>query len=131
MGTECIDYIIADPIVIPKNMQYGYSEKIIYLPNSYQPNMSNRNISNKLLKREEVGLPEDAFIFCSFNQTYKITPEVFEGWMRILKGVKGAILWLFSNNETAIHNLKKEAALHGVDSERLFFASFMPVEERS
>ena len=129
MGAEYMDYIIADPILIPDDKREHYSEKIAYLPNSYQVNVKERLISDKSLSRKEVGLPDNAFVFCSFNNNYKITPETFDRWMRILQLVEGSILWIFKSNETAVENLKKEAELRGIDSSRLVFASFLPVEE--
>jgi predicted O-linked N-acetylglucosamine transferase (SPINDLY family) len=76
-----------------------------------------------------VGLPEDAFVFCSFNNNYKITPETFDRWMRILQAVEGSVLWIFKNNESAVGNLKKEAELRGMNSGRLVFASLIPLGE--
>ena len=129
IGAAFMDYIIADSILIPEDKRKYYSEKIAYLPDSYQANIKKRQLSEKALTRKEVGLPKDAFVFCSFNNNYKITPSTFDSWMRILKSVEGSVLWLFKSNDTAVKNLKKEAESRGVDSERLFFASFIPVEE--
>ena len=129
MGAEYMDYIIADPILIPEDQRGHYSEKIAYLPNSYQVNVKERVISDKLLSRQELGLPDKSFVFCSFNNNYKITPDTFDRWMRILQVVEGSILWVFQSNETAVENLKKEAELRGIDRSRLVFASFLPVEE--
>jgi predicted O-linked N-acetylglucosamine transferase (SPINDLY family) len=129
MGTKCIDYIIADKTLIPKNMQQYYSEKIIYLPNSYQANMAERAISQKEFQRKEMGLPDDAFVFASFNNSWKITPETFDSWMRILLSAKGSVLWLLSTNSIQIKNLSNEAELRGVNGNRLIFASFLPIEE--
>ena len=129
MGADYYDYIVADNILIPADLQNYYSEKIVYLPNSYQVNMQERVISNKTFTREQMGLPEDAFVFCSFNNNYKITPETFDSWMRILKSVKGSVFWIFTNNNTAMHNLKSEAEARGIDSNRLVFSSSIPVEE--
>ncbi|MCX7187061.1 MAG: tetratricopeptide repeat protein [Methylophilales bacterium] len=129
MGAEYIDYIIADPILIPEDKQQYYMEKIVYLPNSYQVNVKEKLISDKALSRKEVGLPDNAFVFCSFNNNYKITPKTFDCWLRILQAVEGSVLWVFNSNETAVENLKKEAELRGIDSSCLVFASLMPVEE--
>ena len=129
MGAAYIDYIIADPILIPDDKREHYSEKIAYLPNSYQVNVKDRLISDKAISRKEVGLPEDAFVFCSFNNNYKITPETFDRWMRILQAVEGSVLWILSSNGAAENNLKKMAELRGVDRSRLVFASFVPVED--
>ena len=129
IGSEYMDYIIADPILIPKDNLEFYSEKVVYIPYSYQVNVKNRVISKRNLSRQDAGLPNEAFVFCSFNNNHKITPSTFDSWMRILKSVEGSVLWLFKSNDIAVKNLKKEAELRGVDSERLFFASFIPVEE--
>ena len=129
MGADYMDYLIADYTLIPEDKRQHYTEKIVYLPNSYQANMKHRVISDKIITRQEMGLPENAFVFCSFNNNYKITPTTFDGWMRILQQVAGSVLWIFKSNETAVENLKKEALLRGVDSNRLIFASYLPVEE--
>ena len=122
MGAEYIDYLIADPTLIPASYQKYFSEKIVYLPNSYQVNDPKRRISDKTFTRAEVGLPEEAFVFCCFNNNYKIVPEVFDCWMRILKQVDGSVLWLFEDNTKAMSNLRKEAEIRGVNPERLVFA---------
>jgi predicted O-linked N-acetylglucosamine transferase (SPINDLY family) len=122
MGTQYIDYIIADPILIPESSQQYYSEKIIYLPDSYQVNDSRRTISEWHCTRAENGLPETAFVFCCFNSVYKITPEIFDIWMRILERVEGSVLWLLEENPWAGDHLRKEAARRGVAPERLIFA---------
>ena len=129
MGAQYIDYIIADPILIAADKRQYYSEKIAYLPNSYQVNVKERLISDKAISRKDVGLPENDFVFCSFNNNYKITPDIFDRWMRILQSVEGSVLWLLKSNDTTIVNLKKEAEFRGVDSSRLVFASFLPIEE--
>ena len=129
MGADYIDYIIADHTLIPEDNKNCYSEKIAYLPNSYQANIKNRSISDKIFTRKEMGLPEDSFIFCSFNNNYKITPTVFDSWMRILNRVENSVLWLFKTNDTAVKHLKREAEVRGVNSRRLVFASRLPVEE--
>jgi len=129
MGSDYIDYIIADHIVIPEKQQEHFSEKIVYLPNSYQANISHRTVSDKIFNRQEMGLPLSAFVFCSFNNNYKITPDIFDSWMRILQAVEGSVLWIFKNNESSAKNLKKEAELRGINESRLIFASLVPVEE--
>jgi protein O-GlcNAc transferase len=126
MGANFIDYIIADPILLPQSHQRDYSEKIVYLPNSYQVNDTKREISEKVFSREEMGLPRDGFVFCSFNNTYKILPEVFDCWMRIMKRVEGSVLWLSENSERATRNLRMEANARGIDPERLVFAKKLP-----
>ena len=129
MGADYIDYIIADHTLIPEGNKNYYTEKIAYLPNSYQANIKNRSISGKTFTRKEMGLPEESFIFCSFNNNYKITPTVFDSWMRILNRVENSVLWLFKSNDTAVKHLKREAEARGVNSRRLVFASRLPVEE--
>jgi predicted O-linked N-acetylglucosamine transferase (SPINDLY family) len=129
MGASFIDYIIADKTLIPAESQQGYSEKIVRLPNSYQPNDTQRKISDRAFTREELGLPDAGFVFCCFNNNYKIFPETFDTWMRILKAVDDSVLWLLEDNATAAANLRKEAEARGVDNRRLIFAERMPLEE--
>jgi predicted O-linked N-acetylglucosamine transferase (SPINDLY family) len=129
MGADYIDYIIADKILISPKLQSCYSEKVIYLPNSYQVNDSKRLISDRKFTRQELGLPLNGFIFCCFNNNYKILPATFEGWMRILKAVEGSILWLFQDNSWAAENLKKEAEKQGITPNRLVFAECLPLPE--
>jgi predicted O-linked N-acetylglucosamine transferase (SPINDLY family) len=127
LGASYIDYLIADPIVIPEiNKQY-YDEKIAYLPNSYQANDACREMADQTLSRAELGLPETGFVFCCFNNNYKITPQVFNVWMTILSEVKGSILWLLADNATAEINLKNQAKAHGISPDRLIFANRMPL----
>ena len=121
MAAEYIDYIIADRTLIPVESQKHYSEKIVYLPNSYLINSSKREIAKKIFTKEEFDLPKERFVFCCFNSSYKITPDTFDGWMRILKAVKGSVLWLLQDNRTTILNLLKEAQVRGIDSNRLIF----------
>lgn len=125
MGARYMDYMLADNTIIPEDFQRFYSEKIVYLP-SYQPNDATRPIAEKRFSRDELGLPETAFVFCCFNHFHKITPAVFDGWMRILKQVEGSVLWLSDGNADAKNNLKKEAALRGIDAARLVFAQRLP-----
>jgi predicted O-linked N-acetylglucosamine transferase (SPINDLY family) len=129
MGADYIDYLIADPTLIPEASQCHYSEKIVYLPDSYQVNDSQRSISAKPCTRAGEGLPESAFVFCCFNHAYKITPAVFDIWMRILGRVEGSVLWLLENNTWAVANLRKEAARRGISPERLVFAKRLPLAE--
>ena len=129
MAAEYMDYLIADKVLIPEQSQGAYSEKIAYLPHSYQVNDRKRVISDKVFTRAELGLPEQGFVFCSFNNNYKILPATFESWMRILKAVEGSVLWLYEDNAAAAEHLKKEAHRQGVDSARIIFATKMPLEE--
>jgi len=129
MGAEYMDYIIADNTLIPKNAHQFYSEKIIYLPGSYQVNDRRRTIANKKFTREELGLPDQGFVFCCFNNNYKILPKTFDSWMRILQAVSGSVLWLFEDNSLATENLKLEASKRGVDPARLIFANRLELPE--
>lgn len=129
LGVDYIDYLIADQTLIPQHSQSHYTEKIVYLPNSYQVNDRTRTISNTLFTREELGLPNHGFVFCCFNNNFKITPETFEGWMRILQQVEGSVLWLFEENAWVAPNLRQVARQHGVDPSRLVFASRMALPE--
>jgi predicted O-linked N-acetylglucosamine transferase (SPINDLY family) len=121
MAADFIDYLIADRTLIPEASRRHYAEKIVYLPDSYQPNDARRSTSDKEFTREELGLPRDGFVFCCFNNNYKITPGTFESWMNILKRVDGSVLWLFEDNPSAAGNLRREAVARGVGGERLLF----------
>jgi len=99
------------------------------MPNSYQVNVSKISVSETSLLRHELGLPNTGFVFCCFNNNYKITPTTFTGWMRILKAVEDSVLWLLGDNNNATKNLKKEAMKFGINEDRLVFATHMPVEE--
>ena len=129
LGADYMDYIIADKTLIPLQSQQSYSEKVVYLPNSYQVNDRKRIISERQFTRQELGLPEDGFVFCCFNNNFKILPATFASWMRILKAVEGSVLWLFRDNSSAAENLKKEAENHGISSARLIFAERQPLSE--
>ena len=99
------------------------------MPHSYQVNVSKRSVSETSLLRHELGLPNTGFVFCCFNNTFKITPPTFAGWIRILKAVEGSVLWLFENNNNTVKNLKKEAIKFGINEDRLIFATYMPLED--
>jgi predicted O-linked N-acetylglucosamine transferase (SPINDLY family) len=129
MGIKYMDYIIADKVVIPEESKIHYIEKLAYLPNSYQANDDLRKISDRKFSKAELGLPEDAFIFACFNNNYKITPTIFDSWMRILSLVQGSVLWLLADNPMAKDNLIKEALARGIDSCRLVFAERLPISE--
>jgi predicted O-linked N-acetylglucosamine transferase (SPINDLY family) len=128
MGADYYDYLLADKTVLPENLQKFYSEKIIYL-SSYQVNDRERIISDKQFTRQELGLPETGFVFCCFNNNYKILPSTFDSWMRILNAVENSVLFLYVDNEQAHANLLNEARLRGVDAARLVFGGRIPVEE--
>ena len=102
-----MDYIIADQHVIPEKHKEFYSEKIVYLPNCYQANDNKKKIGTYNFTRLELGLPEKGFMFCCFNNSYKILPDVFDCWMRILKKVEGSVLWLLEDNASAASKFKK------------------------
>ncbi|MDG4550141.1 MAG: tetratricopeptide repeat protein [Candidatus Contendobacter sp.] len=125
MGAEYIDYIIADSTLIPLESQGYYSEKIVYLPYSYMANDRRRKISDTQFIRQDFDLPETGFVFCCFNNNYKITPAIFEVWMRILKAVDGSVLWLREDSTIASKNLKQEAERCGISAGRLVFAKRM------
>ena len=128
-AADCIDYIIADKILIPNENQKYYSEKIVYLPNTYQPNDTNKIISDKIFTKEELKLPEDNFIFCCFNKNQKINPRIFNMWINILKKVNNSVLWLLEENQTFVNNIKKECDKKNVNSERIIFAKRMNLND--
>ncbi len=123
MGAAYYDYIIADKVLIPDEHKPFFSEKIIYMPQSYQVNDSGRAISEYQFTKSECGLPEQGFIFCCFNNSFKITPVIFDSWCRILKAVDGSVLWLFEDNVWAKNNLLKEAQLREISPDRIIFAN--------
>jgi predicted O-linked N-acetylglucosamine transferase (SPINDLY family) len=129
LGADFIDYLVADPVVIPAEERQYYCEKIIYLPDTYQPNDNTRQIAETSTTRADFNLPEDAFVFCCFNQNYKISPREFDIWMRVLGNVEGSVLWLLNSNVWAVMNLKKEAERRGIDPSRLIFAEKIPHAE--
>ena len=129
IGGDFIDYIIGDHTVIPEEHNEFYSEKIIRLPHTYQPNDITRLISKKDTSRNDFDLPQEAFVFCCFNNTFKITPNEFNIWMSVLSKVDGAVLWLLKTDERAEMNIKSEAKKRGVDPNRLVFANKLPQAE--
>ena len=129
MGSKCYDYIIADKIVIPEENEKYFSEKIIYLPNCYQANQKKIEISGKNLNKKDLGLPEDKFIFACFNNSYKITPPIFQKWMNILKKCDSSVLWLLQDKDLGRKNLWEEAQTQGVDKERIIFAGRVPLRD--
>ena len=129
LGSNNYDYIIADSFIVPQHNQKFYTEKIIYLPHCYQVNDSKKAISSTQYRKKDFGLPDNKFIYCSFNNTYKITPIIFDAWMQILKTVENSVLWLFEENEIAANNLRIEAKKRGVDMNRLIFAERLPLDE--
>jgi len=121
-GPYVMDYIVADNTLISKENEKFFSEKIIYLPNSYQPNDDKKEISKKEISKKDFNLPEDKFIYCSFNRSYKITPKMLNIWVDILKQNENSILWLLADNDLTKSNLKNEITKLGIDVERLIFA---------
>jgi protein O-GlcNAc transferase len=126
MGVDYIDYIIADETVLPREHTAFFAEKAVWLPDSYMASDDKRPLAERTPTRAECGLPDNAFVFCCFNQTYKITPEVFRIWMKVLKAIEGSVLWLSAGNSIAEANLRREAERHGVATERLVFAPILP-----
>lgn len=122
MGAPYIDYLIADDVVVPPEQRDCYAEQVVALPDSFQVNDRQRAIAAHGPTRAEAGLPERGFVFCSFNNHYKITPPVFDVWMRLLQQVEGSVLWLLEGNAATTANLRREAAVRGVAPERLVFA---------
>ena len=129
IGSKYIDYIFCDQTVIPPPSKKFYNEKIIYLPDSYQSNDTKRSISNKIFLRQELSLPNESFVFCCFNNNYKITPNMFDIWTRLLNKVNNSVLWLIEGNAEATLNLKKEFKIRNIDSSRIIFAKRMKLED--
>jgi protein O-GlcNAc transferase len=130
MGASYSDYIIADRWVIPADDRDCYAEKVVYLPECYQPNDRKKAIASREFSRAECGLHENGFVFCCFNNSFKITPDVFDRWMRILRKTDGSVLWLAEDKLSVSANLRSEAKARGIDPERLKFAKRdMPLPE--
>lgn len=128
MGADFVDYLIADRFIIPAEHQVHYTEEVIYLDGCYQPNDCTRSRPDAPARRE-CGLPEDAIVFCSFNQTYKITPKIFDIWCRLLRDVPGSVLWLLASSPEAEGNLKREAQKRDITPDRLVIAPTMSPEK--
>lgn len=129
MGADYMDYLIADNTLVPEEYQCFYSEKIAYMPNCYQPNCLDMNISLEKVSRSQFGLPEQGIVFSSFNDNYKITPSTFASWAHILREVSNSVLWLLASNPTAIKNLKVKMSAMGIDPDRLVFAEKLPIPQ--
>lgn len=127
-GSEAHDYIVADHVLIPAESREHYSEKVAYMPHSYQANCRDRDVAN-FPSRFELGLPEDKFVFCCFNQIYKLTPEVFDLWCQILDQVKDSVIWIWVNHQIARDNLLREAQIRGIGADRFCFTNSLPVAE--
>jgi predicted O-linked N-acetylglucosamine transferase (SPINDLY family) len=126
LGLPFIDYLIADPRIIPPELQHHYREKILYLPHCYLPRDNSVVPSPITPQRSDFGLPDEGIVFCSFNHDYKINPPMFKVWMDLLKAVPGSVLWLMKLNDGAHVNLSNAAIAHGVDPDRLVYASRLP-----
>jgi predicted O-linked N-acetylglucosamine transferase (SPINDLY family) len=126
LGLPYIDYLIADPRLIPEDLEAHYQEKILRLPHCYLPRDESVVPSPITPKRSDFGLPEEGTIFCSFNHDYKINPPLFKVWMDLLKAVPGSVLWLMKLNEGAHANLRESAKQQGVDPDRIIFATRVP-----
>ncbi len=126
MGADFIDYIIADRWVIPPDQRRYYAEEIVYLPDCYQCNDDKRTIGTAAPTRIEAGLPAQGFVFCSFNHTFKIMPEVFDVWMRLLGRIEGSVLWQLADHPAARRNLRAEAERRGIAPDRIVFADRLP-----
>ena len=129
LGSKCYDFIIADEVVLPKNNKKHFFEKVLYLPDCFQPYRRERDISKKKFAKNYFKLPENKFIFACFNTNYKITPEIFDAWMKILIRCENSIIWLLQENILGRKNLIKEANKRGVDSKRIIFADRVANEE--
>ena len=126
MGADFIDYIIVDSFVAPGDQQPFFTERLVHLPGCYQANDTRRDFATTAPSRADCGLPRDAFVFCSFNNSYKITPAFFDIWMRLLNAVRGSVLWLLAPSDLVRRNLRREAERRGVDPGRLVFAAIVP-----
>jgi protein O-GlcNAc transferase len=129
MGSTYMDYIIADHIVLPEEESCHYTEQVVWLPDCYQANDSKRAIASAPPTRADCGLPENAFVFCNFNASYKINPTQFASWIRLLKQVDESVLWLLESNAISLQNLRREAMTQGVAPERLLFAPLIPLDK--
>jgi len=125
-GADFYDYLIADPIVAPSAEEEAFSEKLIRLPHTYFLTNHKQAVSDQTFTRSEFGLPKDSAVFACFNNVYKIEPDVFDAWLKILESLPGSVLWLFSRNETAQSNLRRQAEAAGINGERLIFADDLP-----
>ena len=122
-GSSYMDYMLSDRVVIPPESQWGYTEKVVYMPTAWLANDPTREVSERQFKRSEMGLPEVGVVYCSFNNAYKMNPQMFDVWMRILQQVPGSVLWLQGSGQDKVkENLRKEASVRGVDPARLVFA---------
>jgi predicted O-linked N-acetylglucosamine transferase (SPINDLY family) len=126
LGTTALDYFICDHVSCPPGSERFFEEYLIRMPHSHQANDNKRSMSGRQFTRKDCGLPNDGFVFCSFNSSYKITPAEFDIWMRLLDQVEGSVLWLLDCGESARENLRREAEQRGQDPDRLIFAPRVP-----
>ena len=124
-GSKNFDYIIADKIIIPENQKKYFNEKVLYMPYTYQPTNNNRKIPKKKISRTDCSLPESSFVFCCFNNNYKISKIEFEIWMKLLNKVPNSVLWLIKSNKYAEENIKIYSLSYGIKSERIIFADLL------
>ena len=126
LGADFVDYVLADRFVVPEERRAQFAEKVVWLPDTFQPNDRRRAIASRAPTRVEAGLPERAFVFCAFANSYKITPAMFDVWMRLLRAADGSVLWLQGGEQATAANLRREAGARGVDPARLVFAPRVP-----
>ncbi len=129
LGAPYLDYILADATLIPDSEQEFYAEKTVTLPDCYQANDARRALPGPIPNRAACGLPDTGFVFCNFNQSYKLTPSVFAAWMRIMAQTPGSVLWLLENNSQFQDNIRREAAAAGIDGARIIFAPIVPPDQ--
>src|SRR5262249_1106143 len=122
LAADFIDYVLADRIVLPFDQQLHWTEKIVHLPDSFLVNDATKPIATGTPSRAEAGLPEPVFVFCCFNNSYKLSAPLFALWMRLLRAIEGSVLWLSQPNAAAAANLRAAAAAQGIAPERLVFA---------
>lgn len=128
-GVESIDYMVADPVVVPPKYRKYYTEKVLYMPDCYQSNDDSRKAASLVPARADMGLPEDALVFCSFNSPYKVSPDEFDIWMKLLKLVPDSVLWFYAAKDDIRENVLAEAKRRGIGRERIIFAGFAKQEE--
>jgi predicted O-linked N-acetylglucosamine transferase (SPINDLY family) len=129
LGLDYYDHILADRFVIPEEAQRYYTERVVYLPDSFMVNDVGRRIAEQTPTRAQADLPETGLVFCSFNNPYKITPDVFDIWMRLLGAIEGSVLWLSNANTAVSRNLRREAETRGISGTRLVFAPKVQLNE--
>lgn len=125
-GADYVDYVIGDETVIPPEHERYFSERLICMPHTFLPNDDTQTIALDTPRRGDLGLPEAGFVFCAFNNTYKIGPAMFDVWMRLLRETPGSVLWLRGGEEAVVANFRREAEVRGVTADRLAFASRVP-----